>query len=342
MNITIKDIAKKANVSIGTVDRVLHNRGEVAKRTREKIMTIIKELEYTPDVLAQSLASNRNSKKFAVLIPDSSGGVNYWKLPLIGMKQALIELNHFGVKADFYFFELTNEKSFSTQFDKIIKNKPDGLLLSPFFRNEAISLIQKWDHTGIPYVLIDSGLSNQKNISYIGQNSYQSGVVAGKLIDYGLSGNDEIIIVSITDQRDNNNHISRRVEGFISYFNNRNINIIEIPFKATDELNKRLSSLVKNNVKGIFVPNSRAYKVARFIESKKIKDIKLLGYDITDDNIYYLKKDIISFLIGQRPEEQGYKGIMSLFNHVVMKKEIQNNQYIPIDIVMKENIDYYK
>ncbi|WP_234408903.1 LacI family DNA-binding transcriptional regulator [Marinilabilia salmonicolor] len=44
--VRIKDIAEKANVSIGTVDRVLHNRGEVAKKTKEKVLTIAKEMNY--------------------------------------------------------------------------------------------------------------------------------------------------------------------------------------------------------------------------------------------------------------------------------------------------------
>ena len=342
MKFTIKDIAKKAKVSIGTVDRVLHNRGEVADKTKKKILSIVKELNYTPDVLAQSLASNRNNKIFAILIPENSDGVNYWKLPLNGIRQALIEINHFGIKADFYFFSLSDEKSFISQFEKLIHTNPDGLLLSPFFRKEAISLLQHCDKTGIPYVMIDSGLSNQKNISYIGQYSYQSGVVAGKLIGYGLSETDEVIIVSIMELGDNNNHISRRIEGFRSYFKNRKLIINEISIKDTDDKNNILDSLNHKNVRGIFVPNSRAHKIAMYMESARLKDKKLIGYDLTNDNIYYLKKDVISFLIGQRPEEQGYKGIMSLFNHIVLKKEVPLDQYIPIDIVIKENIDYYK
>ena len=68
--IRIKDIAQKANVSVGTVDRVLHNRGEVAKKTRVQILKIIKELGYTPNILAKSLAS-RKLYRIAVLVPDS-------------------------------------------------------------------------------------------------------------------------------------------------------------------------------------------------------------------------------------------------------------------------------
>jgi LacI family transcriptional regulator len=53
--IRIKDIAEKASVSIGTVDRVLHNRGEVAEETRQQVLNIIAKLGYTPNLLAKSL-----------------------------------------------------------------------------------------------------------------------------------------------------------------------------------------------------------------------------------------------------------------------------------------------
>ena len=69
--IRIQDIADRANVSTGTVDRVLHNREEVSEKTRKKIMEIIEELNYRPNLLAQRLASDK-IYKLAILIPKYS------------------------------------------------------------------------------------------------------------------------------------------------------------------------------------------------------------------------------------------------------------------------------
>ncbi|MFW5657196.1 MAG: LacI family DNA-binding transcriptional regulator, partial [Bacteroidota bacterium] len=66
--IRIKDIAQLAGVSIGTVDRVIHNRGEVSEKTREKILNIVKEMNFEPDILASTLASKKTFR-FAVLFP---------------------------------------------------------------------------------------------------------------------------------------------------------------------------------------------------------------------------------------------------------------------------------
>ena len=59
MSSTIFDVAKRANVSIGTVSRVLNNRDRVRPETRERVLTAIRELDYHSNALAQGLASQQ-------------------------------------------------------------------------------------------------------------------------------------------------------------------------------------------------------------------------------------------------------------------------------------------
>src|SRR5690625_427264 len=61
MNVTIKDIAKIANVSYSTVSKALNNSPLVKPTTKEKIMTIANELGYQPNFAAQRLVSNRTN-----------------------------------------------------------------------------------------------------------------------------------------------------------------------------------------------------------------------------------------------------------------------------------------
>ena len=66
--IRIKDIAEKAGVSVGTVDRVLHNRPNVSKSAKDKIENVLKELDYQPNMYASALAYNK-SYTFYMVIP---------------------------------------------------------------------------------------------------------------------------------------------------------------------------------------------------------------------------------------------------------------------------------
>ncbi|MFW5758405.1 MAG: substrate-binding domain-containing protein, partial [Bacteroidota bacterium] len=92
---------------------------------------------------------------------------------------------------------------------------------------------------------------------------------------------------------------------------------------------------------GVFVTNSKVFLVADFFEKNNIRNVQLIGYDLLDSNIDHLKKGNIRFLIGQKPVDQGYKSLMTLFNALFMKKKIQQDQYLPIDIITKENLDFY-
>ncbi len=65
-NITILDIAERANVSISTVSRVLNNTAPVAEETRARVLSIISELGYKPNLFAQGLAGGY-SKTIGVL-----------------------------------------------------------------------------------------------------------------------------------------------------------------------------------------------------------------------------------------------------------------------------------
>lgn len=65
-NITIQDIADQANVSISTVSRVLNRTAPVAEKTRQRVLSIIAELGYKPNLFAQGLAGGQ-SKTIGVL-----------------------------------------------------------------------------------------------------------------------------------------------------------------------------------------------------------------------------------------------------------------------------------
>ena len=69
--------------------------------------------------------------------------------------------------------------------------------------------------------------------------------------------------------------------------------------------------------------------------------MNLIGYDLLPQNIALLKDGVIDYLIGQRPAMQGYSCIKMLTDKVVFKREVEPLRYMPVDILMKENIDYY-
>jgi LacI family transcriptional regulator len=347
--VTIKDIAAMANVSIGTVDRVLHRRGEVNQGTHERVMSFVEELGYTPNLLAKSLALKR-SFTIAVLIPHEGNNNSYWKKPRIGFKSASAELNDFNTKIAVYSYDPAEEKSFVREFNRILSLGPDGLILAPNFHEAAKQLIPKCKALNIPYMFIDNNLDDGMGLAYFGQDALLSGKVAAKLMHYGLPKGATVLILNLARNKAITRHMQRREQGFMSYFEKEvPDHCISTLSKAVDlsrelELSATLQKLLacQPGIAGIFVTNSWAHQVARYLATVGKGRPMLIGYDLIDANLEYMDKGFIDFLICQKPEDQGYKSAMAMFNYLLTGKLAEKINYSPIDIIIKENIDYYK
>jgi LacI family transcriptional regulator len=126
--IRIKDIARLAGVSIGTVDRVIHERGEVAEKTRQKVKSILKETNYSPNVMAQVLKSKKQYHLVS-LLPESINDNSFWQKHPVGMNKAMDDLDLFNVKLSQITFNILNEKDFQKKANDIFDLNPDGILL---------------------------------------------------------------------------------------------------------------------------------------------------------------------------------------------------------------------
>jgi len=342
----VKEIARRANVSIGTVDRVLNNRTGVSIKTKERILEIIRELDYQPNILARRLASKK-VLNIAVLIPSASEETEYWNAPLAGISEAEAEVKPYGIVLDKYFFDQNDKTTFVKQTEQILKSKVDGILMAPMFMEESKAFTERCKKQNIPYVFINSDIPGHKSLSYIGPDLYQSGALSAHLIGYLIKEEDKVLIVNISKEIDNLHHLLRKEEGFRDYFkkHNKSNPIVKIDIRDTDYPSVRMALEEINrthNFKAIFVTNSRVSSVAHYVEGLSRKDIKLIGYDFLHDNVEYLKKGTIEFLISQQPKEQGYKGIITLYNYLVHSLVLEKCYFMPIDIITKENYIYYR
>ncbi|RJP67212.1 MAG: LacI family DNA-binding transcriptional regulator [Ignavibacteriales bacterium] len=339
---SVREIAKRAKVSIGTVDRVLHNRGRVSPETKAKIEKIIKELNYKPNFFAKNLSLGK-TYRFGVLMPKLSQDSNYWRLPAEGINRAQNDLQTYKIKIQFYHYDRYSEESFRVAFKKVLRENLDGLLIAPVLSAAASEMINTIPDS-IPYVFFDSTVPDSKPLTVIGQDYFQSGVLAAKLMRLLLKDEGCIAAIKILPE---DYHINERIRGFISSISSKKncgTKIYELDSNPKESELKNLCNRIlseNKNLSGIFVSNAWTYLFAEFARSLKSRPkIHVIGYDLIKKNVEYIENETIDFVISQSPEIQGYSGINTLFKHVVLKEKVNKKILVPLDIFTKENIRY--
>lgn len=348
MGITIKEIAKLTGVSRGTVDRALNNRGQVAPDIKAKILKVAKDHGYQKNLIASRLAK-KETIKVAVILPDPKQDP-FWADHYNGIKNLDKTFEDYGIKIIHYRFDQFSASSYSSTFRQVILDKPNGILVAPLFYKESTQFLSMTLQNKIPVICINSNVGNQSDFAYIGQDSSESGKIAGRLFSMsGLTGK-TIAVITLGLSSDNAIHIKNKIEGLTTYNrdNDCNFNIIEwtiTDFEDQEKLEESCLNLLETHldIGGVFFTNSRAYRFIQETSFLQHYDLQptIIGFDLIEENINLLEENKVQFLLNQSPNLQSYLGLVSFFNHFVHGKDIDNLQYLPIDVVFKENYQRY-
>ena len=152
-NYTIKDIARMAGVSAGTVDRVLHNRGDVSSKSKAKVQKVLDEIHYQPNVFAIGLAAKKKYT-FICLIPYYIEH-DYWHSVVGGIERARQELRPFNVSVNYLCYHHGDKKSYQEACHTIRDSSVDAVLIAPNFREETIELTSYLQENKIAYAFVD-------------------------------------------------------------------------------------------------------------------------------------------------------------------------------------------
>lgn len=338
---TIKDIAKLAGVSKGTVDRVLHGRGKVSKQANEKIKEVLQEIDYRPNPIARSLKNSKVYKIF-VLLPDPKEDP-YWIPADQGISDAIKEFKPFGVVVEKFFYHPKNRTSFHEKSQKALTRIPDVLLMAPVFHKESLEVFAQCQEQNVLVALFNNYIDLFNNENFIGQDLYQSGRVAASLIDKMRPEADTMAIVHINEEA----HMRQKENGFKEYFEDlkkTSPTIITYSLNAqniTQFRNKIFDFFQKHaKISAVFITNSKAYLLVAALEALQ-RDIAIVGYDLLEENIALLLEGKIDFLIHQKPKRQAYLSVVNLAEHFLFDKPIPAQNLLPIDVITSENVSYY-
>ena len=346
--IRIKDIAILSGVSVGTVDRVLHNRPNVSKEAREKVEKALKEMDYHPNVYASALAYNKSYKFFCIIPKHESEA--YWQEIEEGAMDCCEQKRDFLVSLNMLYYKRFDSKTFQKVTSECLKENPDGVIIVPSKLNITRKFTDELHRQNIPFILLDSYMPDLKPLSFYGQDSFCSGYFSAKMLMLIASREKEIMIMK---QMKDGNVASKQQEnretGFRHYmrdhFPDIKISEVNLPLDVDRaKYHNILEDYFKKNphVHHCITFNSKAHLVGEFLLKSNRRNVQIMGYDMVGKNAECLKRGAISFLIAQHAYMQGFSCVDTLFEAVVLRKEVTPVNYMPIEILTKENVDFYR
>lgn len=178
--IRIKDIARLADVSVGTVDRVIHSRSGVSEASKKRVEEILKQLDYQPNMYASALASNKKYT-FICLLPEHLEG-EYWTAVELGIHEAIATYSDFNTSVKINYYDPYDYHSFVDASETIITLQPDGVMVAPTAPQYTKGFTDRLHTLDIPYIYIDSNIKDVPPLAFFGQNSRQSGYFAARML----------------------------------------------------------------------------------------------------------------------------------------------------------------
>ncbi|MEW8956001.1 LacI family DNA-binding transcriptional regulator, partial [Clostridium sp.] len=181
MKVTIKDVAKEANVAPSTVSRVLSNNPKISEETRKKVMEAIKKLEYKPNAIARSLANNK-TRILGVVLPNEAQDLlsnHFFVQAMKGMSLYAQSKNYYITYA--YSKDEESEKEYIRDFttSKLV----DGIcLLRAKEKDETIEYLKE---INFPFVVIGRP-EDSKNLLWVDNDNFRAMYdVVNRLIQRG-------------------------------------------------------------------------------------------------------------------------------------------------------------
>lgn len=331
MKPTMSDVAKAVGVSRTTVSRVISGKSSHSEETRAKIMSMIKEMNYSPNLLAQAV-KNGKTGNIGVIITNEhvQGPFNPFYIPTL---EAIIE----GAKQNGYGLYIMTDQDIETPTAKaLIERQIDGVIL---ISTVGDSVIERFYQQDIPVVLVNH-VTRYQNIPYIIFDEFDGAYQGIK----HLLSNGHRRILFLGGHLITRCYI-RRYEAFIAALNEAGIapdpHLILFGswnYQTGYEMTKNFLSSGKELPTVVFASNDMmgigAYKALYEAGISVPGQIELMGFD----DIEYSKLMIPSLSTVHVPKEQmGVKAVQVLKALMEGKEITEKEILLPTSLVIRES-----
>lgn len=241
MILNIKEVAEKAGVSITTVSRVLNNPQTVSKKTKEKVLQVMDDLNYTPNWFARNL-QNKRTNVIGVLVPDTLEPSNMEMTKGVEKVARQKGCNLILCNTEF------DQSIESEHITNLVERKIDGLILTSSVLDE--SQVKKIREKKIPFVLVGkTPFWEKENVVYTNYDS-----AAEEAVSYLIEKGRRHIAIILTEHAKIDNE--EKLAGYKRALERHNLKIEESYIVKSD-----------NTLEGGYIATSKLIETSRPLDA---------------------------------------------------------------------------
>ena len=341
MGITIQDIAERAGVSRGTVDRALNDRGRINPEVAERIKQLAEEMGYVHKPRKKQNPARRK-KKLGVVTQLANAA--FMQEINRGIQTAKKELEELGIQVIVKERTSVDENEQLEAIEELLDQEIDGLAIMPVdsekIREKLNRVIQEQN---IPAVTFNSDIVGTRRSCFVGMDNRQSGRTAAGLFKMLTRENGKILIITGYFSSLLNNS---RVDGFVEELKKiapkLEIAGVQGSFNDAGEVERIVENAMMNisGINGIFIVSGGQEGIEKAFRKLGIEQRPhVVLYDLIPENEKLLREDTADFLIDQNGFEQGYRPLRIL-SDMLSNGEMPEKEYFytGIDIKTKYNL----
>ena len=287
-------------------------------------------------------------KSYTIAVIPKGTTHEFWKSINAGAFKARDELAAQGVKVDVIWKGPLKEDDRDQQIQTVenfITRRVSGIVLAPLDSQALVRPVAGAVRAKVPVVIIDSGLKSESYVSFVATDNHKGGVLAGEHLGKLLGGKGNVILLRYAV---GSASTEEREAGFLEALKKfPDIKLIssdqyagptrETGYQASQNLLNRFA----RDVNGIFCPcEPPTIAMAKALRDRGLAGgkVKMVGFDAGSQSVADLKNGDVQGLVVQNPVFMGYKGVMTIVEHLQGKK-VEKRIDTGVVLVSAENME---
>jgi LacI family transcriptional regulator len=333
----IREMAETLGVSIGTVDRALHDRPGISPATRSLVLGLAEKLGYRPN-LAARLLSSRKQHRIAVLFPSQIAA--FWDLVRDGVLDFAGTLRQTGVEVVYRPHGGLHEGD--ADVAQALKEDFQALVLAPGRPEVAAPLIAQAARRGLPVVCVNTDAPGSERLCTVSVDSLASGGLAAELMGRFLGGRGTVVVV--TGFESTIDH-AEKVEGFqrMLFETSPGIEIAAVVegHDVEDEAYRKCMDTFAEtpDLSGVYVTTANSPPVLRALHDRDLAArVTVITTDLFAELVPHIEAGRIAATIDQRPWIQGQIAFRTMYRYLLEGVRPPSFVRLAPHVVMRSNL----